>query len=202
MTFPFAIPLLCLYNHYEARIEKYPWQIFHFLNGATCCRFLLIPKPSIWDSIQIIINTSVLSTCTYDNFSCRHFSIFVYPLWGWKREMTVKTVLHFGRHKISFLPSHTQNLNLWLLHIPETPVFNQLVCITFSVAIPILYQYNHYEAMKEQKPWYLLYFLYDTRFPLFLLVPRTSIWDSIQTMNTNVQSTCTQDISIYFFVWV
>ena len=131
MTFPFVITFLYLYNHYDATKETFPWQLFLVLHGTIFYHFLLIPKASIWDFIQIIINTSVLSTCTYDNFSCRHFSMFVYPLWGWKRETTVQTVLHFGRHNISSLPSHTQNLNLWLLHIPETPVSNQLVHRTF-----------------------------------------------------------------------
>ena len=47
-------------------------------------------------------------------------------------------------------------------------------------------------------------FLYDTRFCCFLLLPKTSIWDSIQTINTSVQSTCMYDISscYHFSVWV
>ena len=54
---------------------------------------------------------------------------------------------------------------------------------------------------KRNNPWYLLYFLYDTRFPLLLLLPKTSIWDSILTMNTCVQSTCTHEHD-YFSVEV
>ena len=67
-----------------------------------------------------------------------------------------------------------------------------------------LYEYNHYEATKEEQPWYLLYFLYDTRFCCFLLLPKTSIWDSTQTINTSVQSTCMYAISscYHFSVWV
>ena len=149
MTFPFVITFLYLYNHYEATKEKFPWQLFLVLHGTIFYHFLLIPKASIWDFIRII-NTSVLSTWMYGISIYHHFSIFVYPLWDWTRETTMTTVLHFGRHRILSFPPPTQNLNLWLLHIPEAPVSNQLACMTFPGGITYQYEYNCYDTRKEK----------------------------------------------------
>ena len=149
MTFPFVITFLYLYNYYEATKEKYPWQLFNVLHGTIFYCFLLIPKASIWDFIRII-NTSALSTWMYGISMYHHFPIFVYPLWDWTRETTMTTVFHFGRHMILSFPPPTQNLNLWLLHIPEAPVFNQLACMTFLVGITYRYDYNCYDTRKEK----------------------------------------------------
>ena len=56
-------------------------------------------------------------------------------------------------------------------------MFYQLARMTISVAVTFLFLYIHYEVGKEKWPWKLFYILGDTRFPPFLLIPKTSIYD-------------------------
>jgi len=149
MWFLFAFTFLYLYNHSENMKDKHPWQLFHFLHGSRFPLFLLIPK-----ILNMIFHPD-------HEYQC-HINLHVWqfhlpsPLYvsihivTQGKEISITTILLLAWHRTSFLPPHTQNLNLWLLHTPEIPVSNQLARIIFSVAITSLYQYNNSEAMKEE----------------------------------------------------